>query len=44
MSTGGIIAARILGGPAVATVAVSLVFVALMLVKALSRFPGEIAT
>jgi ABC-type Na+ efflux pump permease subunit len=43
MSTGGIIAARILGGAAVASVAVGVVFVALMLVEALSRSPDEIA-
>ena len=43
MSTVGIIAARILGGAAVATVAVAVVFVARMLVEALSRSPDEIA-
>jgi ABC-type Na+ efflux pump permease subunit len=43
MSTGAIIAARILGGAAVASVAVGVVFVALMLVEALSRSPDEIA-
>jgi hypothetical protein len=39
----GIVAARIVGGAAVATVAVGVVFVALMLVESLSRTPDEIA-
>jgi len=39
----GIVAARIVGGAAVATVAVGAVFVALMLVETLSRSPDEIA-
>jgi hypothetical protein len=43
MSIVGIVAARIVGGAAVATVAVGVVFVALMLVESLSRSPDEIA-
>jgi ABC-type Na+ efflux pump permease subunit len=39
----GVVAARIVGGAAVATVAVGVVFVALMLVECLSRSPDEIA-
>jgi hypothetical protein len=39
----GVVAARIVGGAAVATVAVGVVFVALMLVESLSRSPDEIA-
>ena len=39
----GILAARIVGGAAVATVAVGVVFVALMLVESLSQSPDEIA-
>ena len=39
----GIVAARIVGGAAAATVAVGAVFVALMLVETLSRPPHEIA-
>ena len=39
----GIVAAPIVGGAAVATVAVGVVFVALMLVESLSRTPDEIA-
>jgi hypothetical protein len=39
----GIVAARIVGGAAVATVAVGVVFFALMLVESLSRTPDEIA-
>jgi hypothetical protein len=38
-----IVAARIVGGAAVAAVAVGVVFVALMLVESLSRSPDEIA-
>jgi len=38
-----ILAARIVGGAAVATVAVGVVFVALMLVESLSRSADEIA-
>ena len=43
MSIVGIVAARIVGGAAVATVGVGVVFVALMLVESLSRAPDEIA-
>jgi hypothetical protein len=43
MSIVGIVAARIVGGAAVATLAVGVVFVALMLVESLSRSPDEIA-
>jgi hypothetical protein len=43
VSVVGIFAARIVGGAAVATVAVGAVFVALMLVETLSRSPAEIA-
>ena len=43
MSIVGIFAARIVGGAAVATVALGAVFVALMLVETLSRSPDEIA-
>ena len=43
MSILGIVAARIVGGAAVATVAVGVAFVALMLVESLSRSPDEIA-
>jgi len=43
MNIVSILAARIVGGAAVATVAVSVVFVALMLVESLSRTPDEIA-
>ena len=39
----GIVAARIVGGAAVATVAVGAVFVALILAETLSRCPDEIA-
>ena len=39
----GVVAARIVGGAAVATVAVGVVFVARMLVESLSRSPDEIA-
>jgi hypothetical protein len=43
MNIVGIVAARIVGGAAVATVAVGVVFIALMLVESLSRAPDEIA-
>ena len=43
MSILGIVAARIVGGAAVATVAVGVVFAALMLVESLSQPPDEIA-
>jgi len=43
MSIVGIVAARIVGGAVVATAAVGVVFVAMMLVETLSRYPDEIA-
>ena len=43
MNIVGIVAARVVGGAAVATVAVGAVFVALILVETLSRSPDEIA-
>jgi hypothetical protein len=43
MSIVGIVAARIVGGAVVATAAVGVVFVAMMLVESLSRSPAEIA-
>jgi hypothetical protein len=39
----GVVAARIVGGAAVGTVAMGVVFVALMLVETLSQSPDEIA-
>jgi ABC-type Na+ efflux pump permease subunit len=43
MSIVGIVAARIVGGAVVATAAVGVVFVAIMLVESLNRSPAEIA-
>ena len=43
LSIVGVVAARVVGGAAVATVAVGVVFIALMLVESLSRSPDEIA-